>query len=148
MIPAGAYVSLRTDLAPDPDSLADANLGRGSQTISLAQGWNLINPPQNISREDDSADLLFTDQLTDCENLLGVIVVASYSARSRKWSLSLPCHPAAEARLTTGDEAAYRPLNSVAIGDTTYIYTRTRFSLNLAWNSETSTYQPARRFIR
>ena len=146
-IPQGTYISLRTERAPDPDSLAEANLGNPPGTISLVQGWNLITAPENISREDDSADLLFTAHLTDCENLRGVMVVASYSARSRQWSLSLPCHTAAQARLTTGDNALYRPLTSIAAGDTVYIYNRTRIYIPITWNPQTRTYQPGRRIF-
>ena len=145
-IPHGTYISLRTEIDPDPDSLAEANLGNPPGTISLVQGWNLITAPENIAREDDSTDLLFT-ALTDCENLRGVMVVASYSARSRQWSLSLPCHPAAQARLTAGNNALYRPLTSIAAGDTVYIYNRTRIYIPITWNPQTRTYQPGRRIF-
>ena len=138
---------MRTDRAPDPDNLARANLGNPPRTTRLAQGWNLISAPENIAREDDGEDFLFAASLTDCENLRGVMVIASYSARSRRWSLSLPCHPAAEARLTTGDNAPYRPLASIAAGDTVYIYTRTRLPIAITWNPQTRTYQPARRIF-
>ena len=144
-IPAGTYLSLRTDRAPDAEGLAEANLGGGPRTLSLAQGWNLLGVPESVSREDDNADFLFAAQLTDCDNLRGVLVIASYSARTRKWQISLPCHPAAQARLTTGDNPPYRPLAAVSPADTTYIYTRTR--LAIAWNTTTKTYQTARRFL-
>ena len=143
----GTYISLCTELAPDPDNLAEANLGNPPTTISLAPGWNIITSPENITREDDNADLLFAAQLTDCENQLGVMVVASYSARSRGWSLSLPCHPVAEARLTTGNNPPYRSLTSIAVGDTVYIYNRTRISIPITWNPQTRTYQPGRRIF-
>ena len=146
-IPAGTQVSFRTERAPRPADIADANLGEGTRTARLTLGWNLISPPQSITREDNK-DFLYDPALTDCSNLRGVIAIAAYSARSRKWSLHLPCHPAAQTRLTTNDNPPYRPLNTIATGDTLYIYNRTSIALNIAWDSETQTYQPARRILR
>ena len=95
---AGTLVSFRTTAAPDPDLLEDLNLGSGSETVSLNRGWSLINVPSVITRTEDSTFLL-DDSLIDCDNLRGVVVVASYRASNRRWSLWLPCHPRTQARL-------------------------------------------------
>ena len=83
------------------------------------------------------------EALVDCDDLFGVIAIVSYNARTRRWSLYLPCHPRAEARLTTGEDAPYDRMTSLGEGDSTYIYTRSRIPLEITWNAETQTYQPA-----
>ena len=142
-IPPGALVSFRSEEAPDPNHLNDLNLTGGTRRASLARGWNLISVPASAARSDDSAGLLFAAQLIDCENQQSVLAVANYSPRSRLWSLWLPCHPAAQARLTTGGNPPYRPLTAVSPADTTYIYARASRPLNIAWNTQTRTYQPS-----
>ncbi len=131
---AGTLVSFRTTAAPDPDLLEDLNLGSGSTTIRLDRGWNLINVPSVIIREEDGTFLLDVS-LIDCENLQGVIIVASYSARDRRWSLWLPCHPLTQARLTTGRNAPYRVFTRIEPGDTTYIYNNARQPIDITWDT-------------
>ena len=142
VIPSGTSIAFRTEEAPDEDDLADLNLGEGLEATRLTSGWGIITPPQSITRI-EGRNFLLDPVLTDCRNLRGVVVIVSYSARSRRWSLSMPCHPEAEARLTIGENAPYRPLTSVSPGDTTYFYTRTDLAINIEWNPETQTYQPA-----
>ncbi len=146
-IRAGTRVSFRTEEAIPSEDLSEANLG-GTSSNRLTTGWSTLSIPQGIARTDDTADgsaadtaFLLDPELTDCRNQQGIIAIASYSARSRRWSLWLPCHPAAERRLTTGEDAPYRLLTSIAPADTTYIYTRTRQPLTIRWNEETQTYQ-------
>ena len=139
-IPSGTLVSFRTPEAISNRDARASNLGSGDRRPRLNPGWNILSPPNGIARTDGQA-MLIDPSLTDCRNQQGVLAIASYSARSRKWSLSLPCHPAAERRLTTGENPPYRPLTSIAPADTTYIFTRTRQALNLVWNPETQTYQ-------
>ena len=156
MIRAGTRVSFRTEEAASRARLRRANLG-GTTSNRLTTGWSTLSIPEGIARTDDTAAgaaggaadtpagtaFLLDPELTDCSNQQGIIAIASYSARSRRWSLWLPCHPAAERRLTTGEDAPYRLLTSIAPADTTYIYTRTRQPLTIRWNEETQTYQAA-----
>ena len=108
--------------------------------MRLTSGWSTLSIPQGITRTEDT-NFLLDPTLTDCRNQQGIIAIASYSTRSRRWSISLPCHPTAQRRLTTGQNAPYRPLMSIAPADTTYIYTRTRQPLTIRWNEDTQTYQ-------
>ena len=139
-IPAGTRVSFRTEEAVTNREMRTSNLGGGTTRTRLTTGWNTLSIPQGITRT-DGADFLLDPTLTDCRNQQGIIAIAAYSTRSRKWSISLPCHPTAQRRLTTGDNAPYRPLMSIAPADTTYIYTRTRQPLTIRWNEDTQTYQ-------
>ena len=139
-IPAGTRVSFRTEEAVTNREMRNSNLGGGTTRTRLTTGWNTLSIPQGITRTQDT-DFLLDPSLTDCRNQQGIIAIASYSTRSRRWSISLPCHPAAQRRLTTGENAPYRPLASIAPADTTYIFTRTRQPLNIRWNKDTQTYQ-------
>ena len=139
---AGTLVSFRTAAAPDPDLLDGLNLGSGSETVRLNRGWSLINVPSAITLTEDSTFLL-DDSLIDCDNLQGIVVVASYSARNRRWSLLLPCHPRTQARLTTGRNAPYQVFTRIAPGDTTYFYNNARQPIDIIWDTETQTYQVA-----
>ena len=139
-IPAGTRVSFRTEEAVTNREMRTSNLGGGTTRMRLTSGWATLSIPQGITRT-DGTNFLLDPSLTDCRNQQGVIAIASYSTRSRRWSISLPCHPTAQRRLTTGQNAPYRPLMSIAPADTTYIYTRTRQPLNIRWNDDTQTYQ-------
>ena len=139
-IPAGTRVSFRTEEAVTNREMRTSNLGGGTTRMRLTSGWSTLSIPQGIART-DGADFLLDPTLTDCRNQQGIIAIASYSTRSRRWSISLPCHPTAQRRLTTGQNAPYRPLMSIAPADTTYIYTRTRQPLTIRWNPDTQTYQ-------
>ena len=139
-IPAGTRVSFRTEEAVTNREMRTSNLGGGTTRTRLTTGWNTLSIPQGIART-DGANFLLDPALTDCRNQQGIIAIASYSTRSRRWSISLPCHPTAQRRLTTGQNAPYRPLMSIAPADTTYIFTRTRQPLNIRWNEDTQTYQ-------
>ena len=139
-IPAGTRVSFRTEEAVTNREMRTSNLGGDTTRMRLTAGWSTLSIPQGITRT-DGADFLLDPSLTDCRNQQGVIVIAAYSTRSRRWSISLPCHPTAQRRLTTGQNAPYRPLMSIAPADTTYIFTRTRQPLTIRWNPDTQTYQ-------
>ena len=139
-IPAGTRVSFRTEEAVTNREMRTSNLGGDTTRMRLTAGWSTLSIPQGITRTDDT-DFLLDPTLTDCRNQQGIIAIAAYSTRSRRWSISLPCHPTAQRRLTTGENAPYRPLASIAPADTTYIYTRTRQPLTIRWNSDTQTYQ-------
>ena len=139
-IPAGTRVSFRTEEAVTNREMRTSNLGGDTTRMRLTAGWSTLSIPQGIART-DGADFLLDPSLTDCRNQQGIIAIAAYSTRSRRWSISLPCHPTAQRRLTTGENAPYRPLMSIAPADTTYIYTRTRQPLNIRWNPDTQTYQ-------
>ena len=139
-IPAGTRVSFRTEEAVTNREMRNSNLGGGTTRMRLTAGWSTLSIPQGIART-DGADFLLDPSLTDCRNQQGIIAIASYSTRSRRWSISLPCHPTAQRRLTTGENAPYRPLMSIAPADTTYIFTRTRQPLTIRWNPDTQTYQ-------
>ena len=139
-IPAGTRVSFRTEERVTRSQMRNSNLGGGPTRMRLTTGWNTLSIPQGITRTENT-NFLFDPSLTDCRNQQGIIAIAAYSTRSRRWSISLPCHPTAQRRLTTGENAPYRPLASIAPADTTYIYTRTRQPLTIRWNSDTQTYQ-------
>ena len=139
-IPAGTRVSFRTEEAVSNREMRTSNLGGDTTRMRLTAGWSTLSIPQGITRTDDT-DFLLDPSLTDCRNQQGIIAIASFSTRSRRWSISLPCHPTAQRRLTTGQNAPYRPLMSIAPADTTYIYTRTRQPLTIRWNPDTQTYQ-------
>ena len=139
-IPPGTAVSFLTQEIVSSADIAASNLDGATTQASLNPGWNIITPPEGITST-DGRDFLIDPALYNCRNRQGVIAVASYSARSRQWSLWMPCHPAAQTGLTTGENAPYRALTSIAPADTTYIYTSTRQPINIAWNSETQTYQ-------
>ena len=139
-IPAGTRVSFRTEEAVTNREMRTSNLGGDTTRMRLTAGWSTLSIPQGITRT-DGADFLLDPTLTDCRNQQGIIAIASYSTRSRRWSISLPCHPTAQRRLTTGENAPYRPLMSIAPADTTYIFTRTRQPLTIRWNEDTQTYQ-------
>ena len=124
------------------EEIEAASLGRNTPQASLTNGWNIINIAGEVERAEDS-DFLVDDALTDCDDLVGIIAIVSYNARTRRWSLYLPCHPRAEARLTTGEDVSYDRMTSLSEGDSTYIYTRSRIPLEITWNAETQTYQPA-----
>ena len=140
-IPAGTSISFLSR-GLTTEEIQAANLGRNTPQASLTNGWNIINIAGEAERADDS-DFLVDNALVDCDDLFGVIAVVSYDARTRRWSLYLPCHPRAEARLTTGEDAPYDRMTSLSEGDSTYIYTRSRIPLEVTWNTETQTYQPA-----
>ena len=140
-IPAGATISFRSR-ALATEELETTNLGHNTQEASLTQGWNIANTAAAIERDSDS-DFLVDDALIDCDRLTGVIAVVSYSSRTRRWSLYLPCHPRSEARLTTGEDAPYDRMTTIGEGDSIYIYTRSRIPLEITWNAETQTYQPS-----
>ena len=139
-IPAGTRVSFRTEEAVTNREMRTSNLGGGTTRMRLTSGWSTLSIPQGITRTEDT-NFLLDPTLTDCRNQQGIIAIASYSTRSRRWSISLPCHPTAQRRLTTGENAPYRPLMSIAPADTTYIFTRTRQPLTIRWNEDTQTYQ-------
>ena len=139
-IPAGTRVSFRTEDAVTNREMRTSNLGGDTTRMRLTAGWSTLSIPQGITRT-DGANFLLDPSLTDCRNQQGIIAIAAYSTRSRRWSISLPCHPTAQRRLTTGEDAPYRPLMSIAPADTTYIFTRTRQPLTIRWNSDTQTYQ-------
>ena len=139
-IPAGTRVSFRTEEAVSNREMRTSNLGGDTTRMRLTSGWATLSIPQGITRTDDT-DFLLDPTLTDCRNQQGIIAIASYSTRSRRWSISLPCHPTAQRRLTTGENAPYRPLMSIAPADTIYIFTRTRQPLNIRWDDDTQTYQ-------
>ena len=140
-IPAGTTISFHSKRGLGTDELETASLGHNTQRTSLASGWNIINTAASVARA-GSRDFLVDDSLTDCDRMLGVIAVVSYNPRTQRWSLYLPCHPRSENRLTTGANPPYDLLTSIEEGDTTYIYTRTRQPVEIAWNTETQTYQP------
>ena len=139
-IPAGTRVSFRTEEAVTNREMRTSNLGGDTTRMRLTAGWSTLSIPQGITRTEDT-NFLLDPSLTDCRNQQGIIAIASYSTRSRRWSISLPCHPTAQRRLTTGENAPYRPLMSIAPADTTYIYTRTRQPLTIRWNEDTQTFQ-------
>ena len=140
-IPAGTSISFLSR-GLTTEEIEAANLGRNTPQASLTNGWNIVNIAGEVERVSDS-DFLVDDALVDCDDLVGVIAIVSYNARTRRWSLYLPCHPRAEARLTTGEDAPYDRMTSLSEGDSTYIYTRSRIPLEITWNTETQTYQPA-----
>ena len=139
-IPPGTAVSFRTQEMVSSTDIAASDLDGATTQTRLNPGWNIITPPEGITRT-NGRDFLISPDLYDCRNRQGVIAVASYSTRSRQWSLWMPCHPETQRSLTTGENAPYRPLTSIAPADTTYIYTRTSQPINIAWNPETQTYQ-------
>ena len=141
-IPAGTTISFHSKRGLGTDELETASLGHNTQRTSLASGWNIINTAASVARA-RSRDFLVDDSLTDCDRMQGVIAVVSYNPRTQRWSLYLPCHPRSENRLTTGANPPYDLLTSIEEGDTTYIYTRTRQPVEIAWNTETQTYEPA-----
>ena len=141
-IPSGVVLSFRAPAEISREDLEIANIGQGSRRTALAQGWNIITPPETTTRAADSS-FLFDPSLTDCDNARAVIAIASYNAQTRQWALWLPCHPQTQRTLTTGTNPTYRTLTQINPQDTTYIYTRTAQPINIAWNPDTQTYQPA-----
>ena len=143
-IPQGAVITFRTPQPITRQGTRAANLGNGPQQTRLASGWDIINLPTTttITAENNTA-FLIDPALTDCDNQQGVLAIASYSTRTRQWAISTPCHPATQARLTTGENPPYQPLTAVSPADTIYIYTQTAQPLNIIWNPQTRTYQPS-----
>ena len=141
-IPAGTTITLRNTQGLSTEQIETASLGRSTQRISLTSGWNIINAPADLERS-TGEDFLTAGSLTDCEDLFGVIAITAYNNRTRRWHLHLPCHPRAQARLTTGDNSPFDPLTTIAQGQTAYIYTRSRIPLEADWNPETQTFRPA-----
>ena len=135
-IAAGTAVSFRTPR--QIDDLEGTNLG-GTRQTALVSRWNILSAPAEIQRPGS----MFASQLINCGSSTGIIIaVASYSPATQQWSLWLPCQPSAQARLTTGDNSPYNSLTSISPQDTTYIYARTSQPVNIAWNPDTSQYQP------
>ena len=141
-IPSGTTLSFRGPEEISRQDLEIANIGQGTRRTALTRGWNIIAPPETTTRAADSTSFLFDPSLTDCENNPAVIAIASYNAQTRQWSLWLPCHPQAQRTLTAGIDPPYRTLTRINPQDTTYIYTRTPQPINIAWNTQTQTYQP------
>ena len=142
-IPSGTTLSFRGPEEISRQDLEIANIGQGTRRTALTRGWNIIAPPETTTRTADSTSFLFDPSLTDCENNQAVIAIASYNAQTRQWALWLPCHPQAQRTLTAGIDPPYRTLTRINPQDTTYIYTRTPQPINIAWNTQTQTYQPA-----
>ena len=142
-IPSGAVLSFRGPEEISQQDLEIANIGQSTRRTALTRGWNIIAPPETTTRAADSTSFLFDPSLTDCGNNPAVIAIASYNARTQRWSLYLPCHPRNENRLTAGTNPPYDLLTSIEEGATTYIYTRSAQPINIAWNTQTQTYQPA-----
>ena len=140
-IPAGTSISFLSR-GLTTEEIEAANLGRNTQQASLTNGWNIMNIAGEVERADGS-DFIVDAALVDCDDLVGVIAIVSYNASTRRWSLYLPCHPRAETRLTTGENPPFDRMDSLSEGDSTYIYTRSRIPLEITWNAETQTYQPA-----
>ena len=141
-IPSGTTLSFRGPEEISRENLEIANIGQGTRRTALTRGWNIIAPPETTTRTADSTSFLFDPSLTDCENNQAVIAIASYNAQTRQWALWLPCHPQAQRTLTAGIDPPYRTLTRINPQDTTYIYTRTPQPINIAWNTQTQTYQP------
>ena len=152
-IPAGTAVTFRTEQPVAQDDLETINLGTDTRRTSLSSSWNILSAPARISLPATTSDtpsetgdtaggFLFAGEMLDCDSPTAILAVASYSPTARQWSLWLPCHPAAQTRLTTGDNPPYRPLTAISPADITYIYTRTNQPLNIAWNPDTNQYQP------
>ena len=141
-IPSGAVLSFRGPEEISQQDLEIANIGQSTRRTALTRGWNIIAPPETTTRAADSTSFLFDPSLTDCENNPAVIAIASYNTQTRQWALWLPCHPQAQRTLTAGIDPPYRTLTRINPQDTTYIYTRTAQPINIAWNTQTQTYQP------
>ena len=141
-IPSGAVLSFRGPEEISQQDLEIANIGQGTRRTALTRGWNIIAPPETTTRAADSTSFLFDPSLTDCGNNPAVIAIASYNAQTRQWALWLPCHPQAQRTLTAGIDPPYRTLTRINPQDTTYIYTRSAQPINIAWNTQTQTYQP------
>ena len=143
-IASGVVLSLRAPAEISREDLEIANIGQSTQRTALTQGWNIITPPETTTRTPDTtSSFLFDPSLTDCGNNPAVIAIASYNAQTRQWALWLPCHPQTQRTLTAGTDPPYRTLTRINPQDTTYIYTRTPQPINIAWNPNTQTYQPA-----
>ena len=134
-IAAGTTVSFRT--SRQVDDLEEASLG-GTRQTALVSRWNILSAPAEIQRPGS----MFASQLINCRSNAGIIAVISYNPATQEWSLWLPCHPRTQTRLTAGENPTYNSLTSISPQDTLYIYARTSQPVDIAWNPDTSQYQP------
>ena len=139
-IPAGTTVSFHSRRGLGTEELETVGLGHNTREASLANGWNIINAAGSVVRV-RGTDFLVDSDLIDCDRLQGVIAVTSYSPRTRRWSLWLPCHPRTEARYTAGTDPPYDLLTSIGEYDSVYIYIRSRIPVEIVWNAETQAYE-------
>jgi len=121
----------------DPANFQATGLGRADQymNILLHQGWNILSPAEAITEldftEDDSQ---FTDRnLSDCENLVGVLAIVTYDTIDKEFRIGLPCHP-------NLSFSGYSPLQSIDTNDIAYIFFQSRLAVPVSWDPTEKIY--------
>ena len=139
-LPAGALVVFRTTQEPNPDTLADLNLGATIRTTVLQQGWNILSVPADLTRP-SAETFLIDDLLLRCDTDTRVEIIANYQTTEEAWYIWLPCYPRTETHYTTGPEAMYKPLAQIAQTQPIYLCLTSPTPIAIAWNPSTQIYE-------
>ncbi len=124
------------------DNLRFAGVGRADENmvVTLQQGWNIMAPARaNMEVGADNPEALFDANLTDCDNLAGVLAIITYDSRIGDFKILLPCHPDVQT-------AGYDPLDVVDVYDTMYVFFQSQLSVPVTWDPDSGdngNYVPA-----
>ena len=138
-LPAGTLVVFRTTSAPNPDTLADLNLGATTQT-TLQQGWNILSVPAALMRP-ETGSFLIDDLLLRCDTDTQADIIANFQTREEVWYIWLPCYPRTETHYTTGPDAMYKPLAQIAQTQPIYLCLTSPNPTAIEWNQSTDRYE-------
>ena len=113
-----------------------------STGVTLYGGWNMISAGGEASGE---GAFMFDDDLVDCENLGGAIMILRYNPASRSYDVILPCHPTVQRSLIAG--GAWGSIEEISEFDNLMIYFRSTLPVNIRWDtvedSDNPQYRPA-----
>ncbi len=124
------------------DNLEFAGVGRVDEdmVVTLQQGWNIMAPARaNIEVGPGNTEALFDANLTDCDNLAGVLAIITYDSRIGDFKILLPCHPEVQT-------AGYDPLDVIDQYDTMYVFFQSQLSVPVTWDRDSGNngnYVPA-----
>ena len=138
-LPASTLVVFRTTSAPNPDTLADLNLGATTQT-TLQQGWNILSVPAALMRP-ETGSFLIDDMLLRCDTDTQADIIANFQTREEVWYIWLPCYPRTETHYTTGPDAMYKPLAQIAQTQPIYLCLTSPNPTAIEWNQSTDRYE-------
>lgn len=101
-----------------------------STGVTLYGGWNMISAGGEASGE---GAFMFDDELVDCENLGGAIMILRYNSISRSYDVILPCHPTVQRSLIAG--GAWGSIEDINEFDNLMIFFRSTLPVNIRWDT-------------
>ena len=110
--------------------------------VQLQNGWNVISAGGAATRpagDDGGAFFLDKNSLVNCDTSSGAIAIMRYDTASGQFDAELPCHPRAEARLTSSDSIG--TIDSLEKADILFIYFRTVLPVTVHWATDKYTPQ-------